>query len=273
MNFIMRLFPPDWRARYGEEFLALLDDQPAGRRRWLDIARCLVVAHLDHGAAPSLEPRPLAGRALVVSVLILAVVVAALGALFVGTASQSAVRRAGELVAPLLFILPAALVVALGWSAARQGERSVRAALPAVVVDAFVLSVVGLTLVATLSPQLGYFEQAPWIELRPFVEVLTAETAGARTQAVADVAGNALLFLVLGFALALQRGTRRAAAILALAVLFALVIEVAQAVLGTGRPADSTDVIARVIGAAAGYGLWRVGLAIGQARIRGPATS
>lgn len=51
--FVVRLFPRDWWARYGDEFLALLDDQPPGRRRWGDMFRCLVAAHLDRPPRPA----------------------------------------------------------------------------------------------------------------------------------------------------------------------------------------------------------------------------
>lgn len=47
MDIVIRLFPRAWWARYGDEFLALLEDQPQGRRRWTDILRCLAAAHLD----------------------------------------------------------------------------------------------------------------------------------------------------------------------------------------------------------------------------------
>ena len=50
---LIRLFPREWWARYGDEFLALLDDQPPGRRRWADILRCLVAAHLDRPPRPA----------------------------------------------------------------------------------------------------------------------------------------------------------------------------------------------------------------------------
>jgi hypothetical protein len=57
INLFVRLFPRDWWARYGDEFLALLDDQPPGRRRWADILRCLIAAHIDRSPRPaSIDP-------------------------------------------------------------------------------------------------------------------------------------------------------------------------------------------------------------------------
>jgi len=257
MNIILRLFPTDWRLRYGDEFLALLDDQPPGGRRWLDIARCLVAAHQSRSAPPSLDPTA-AGRPLALAVLVLAAAVTVLGAVFVGTASHSALRKAGELVAPLLVIVPIAVTVAFGWETRRQGDRSLRSALPKVMVDTFLLSVLGLIAVATLTPQLGFFQQPPWVELRPFIDVLSAATGVERLQAVADIAGNAMMFVLLGFGLALWRGMAGAVPVVALGVGIAVLIEGLQAGLGTGRPADSTDVIVRALGAAIGYGVWRV---------------
>lgn len=261
MKILLRLFPASWRVRYGDEFLALLDDQPPGRRRWFDIARCLVAAHLNRPAPPHLDPAPLGGRALVIAALVLTGVLAVLGAVFVGTASQSALRKASELIAPLLVITPLAVVGALGWALHRHGDRPLRSALPIVMMDAFLLAVLALIAVATLTPQLGFFEQAPWVEVRPFVEVLTASTEAERVQAVADIAGNAMLFVMLGFALALRRGAAGAGSALVFAIGVAVMIEVGQAALGTGRPADTTDVIVRAIGAAAGYGMWRLSMA------------
>lgn len=258
MNLMMRLFPAEWRVRYGDEFLALLEDQPAGRRRWLDITRCLIAAHLDRSVPPSLDPSVGGGKALIAATVIVLIIAAALGAVFVGTASESALRKAADLVAPLLISAPVAMVLALGRFARRHGDRPVRAALPTLIADAIVLSVAGLILAATLTPQLGFFEQSPAVELRPFVDVATALTAVERMQAVADLVGNAMLFMVLGFALAIRRGSPRAASVLLTAVGFAIAIEVGQAALGTGRPADSTDVLLRALGAAVGYGLWRL---------------
>jgi len=264
VNVILRLFPAAWRDRYGDEFLALLDDQPPGRRRWLDIARCVVAAHLDRSALPSMEPTPSRGRAHLVAVLVLGLLVAGLAALFLGTASYSALRRAGDLLAPLLVIVPAASVAAAALALWRYGDRSMRAALPDIVVNAFLFSVLGLIAIATLTPQIGLFQQAPWIEPRPFVEVFNASTEASRVQALADMAGNAMLFMLLGFALALQRGAAGAVWIVGLATALGLVVELAQAGLGTGRPADSTDVIVRTIGAAVGYGAWRFPMGIGR---------
>ena len=52
---LVRLYPRAWRARYEDEFLALLEAAPATRRDRLDIARGALDAHL-HPSEPSLVP-------------------------------------------------------------------------------------------------------------------------------------------------------------------------------------------------------------------------
>jgi hypothetical protein len=52
---LVRLYPRAWRARYEDEFLALLEAAPPTRHDRLDIARGALDAHL-HPAQPSLVP-------------------------------------------------------------------------------------------------------------------------------------------------------------------------------------------------------------------------
>jgi hypothetical protein len=52
---LVRLYPRAWRARYEDEFLALLEAAPGTRRDRLDILRGALDAHL-HPAQPSLVP-------------------------------------------------------------------------------------------------------------------------------------------------------------------------------------------------------------------------
>lgn len=258
MSVLLRLFPATWRARYGEEFLALLEDQPPGRRRWLDITRCLVAAHLDRSAPPSLEPTPLSGKALTVAFMILGLASAGLSAVFLGAASHSALQRAVDLIEPLVIIAPVAIVLAVLWAYRRDADRTLGAALPAVAADAFLFTVIGLVAVVTLRPQLGFFDLPAWIELRPFHDVLTASTDAGRSEAIAIIAGNVSVFTVFGFALTLRRARPRYISVVAIAVSTAVVLEVGQAVLGTGRPSDMTDVMSRAVGASLGYAAWRL---------------
>jgi len=55
MKKLVSLYPRAWRARYGEEFLALLDEQPATPRVVVDLLRGALDAHLHPqkgGAVP-----------------------------------------------------------------------------------------------------------------------------------------------------------------------------------------------------------------------------
>lgn len=258
MRLLLRLFPARWRERYGEEFLALLEDQPPSRRRWLDILRCLIAAHLDGRNPPALDPTTGGGNGVLVALGLLGLATAALGAVFVVDASYSAVRRVPELLEAMIMIVPLALAVAVVRAFRRDADRPLRAALPSVAAETFLLAVLGLILVATLQPQLGFFELSPWIELRPFHDLLTATTDAGRSEAVAIIAGNLVLFTLFGFAVALQRGRARFALFAAIIIGTAITLEVGQAVLGTGRPSDVTAVLARVVGGSLGYVLWRL---------------
>jgi len=252
------MFPARWQERYGEEFLALLEDQRPSRRRWLDILRCLIAAHVEGRNPAALDPTTGGGKGVLVALGLLGLATAALGAVFVVDASYSAVRSVPELLAAMILILPLALAVAVVRAFRRDADRPLRAALPSVAAEMFLLAVLGLILVATLQPQLGFFELSPWIELRPFHDLLTATTDAGRSAAVAIIAGNLVLFTLFGFAVALQRGRGRFALFAAIIIGMAIALEVGQAVLGTGRPSDVTAVLARVIGGSFGYVLWRL---------------
>ena len=258
MRILLRLFPAGWRVRYGEEFAALLEDQPPSRRKWLDVVRCLIAAHLEGRNPPALDPTTGGRKGVLVALGLLGLATAALGAVFVVDASYSAVRRVPELLGATILTLPLALAVAVVRAFRRDADRPLRAALPSVAAETFLVAVLGLIVVATLQPQLGFFEGSPWIELRPFQDLLTATTDAGRSEAVAIIAGNLVLFTLFGFAVAEQRGRGRFAPFAAIIIGTAIALEVAQAVLGTGRPSDVTAVLARVIGGSFGYVLWRL---------------
>jgi glycopeptide antibiotics resistance protein len=263
VRLLLQLFPTRWRERYGDEFLALLEDQPPSRRRWLDVARCLIAAHLGDRTLSATDPTPGGGKAVLLALGLLALATAGFAAVFVVQASYSALTRVPELLEAVILILPVALAVAVIRAFRRDADRPMRAALPSVAAETFLLAVLGVVLVATLRPQLGFFEQSPFdqspfIEWRPFHDLLAAATDAARSQAVAIIAGNLVLFTMLGFALALQRGRARFALFAAIVVGIAIALEVGQAVLGTGRPSDVTAVLVRLVGGLLGYLLWRL---------------
>jgi glycopeptide antibiotics resistance protein len=254
------LFPTRWRERYGEEFLALLEDQGPSHPRWRDLARCLIAAHFEGRIPPVTDPTTGGGKSVYFAVGLLVLTMATLAAVFASDASQSALARIPELLEAMILILPVALAVALVRALRRDADRPMRAAMSWVAAEGLLLAVLGLVLVATLRPQLGFFVQPPFdqtasIEWRPFHDLLAATTDAARSQALAIIVGNLILFTLFGFAAALN-GWRVGAVFLAL-VAVAIALEIGQAVLGTGRPSDVTAVLVRAVGGLLGYGLWR----------------
>jgi VanZ like family. len=263
VRLLLRLFPARWRERYGEEFLALLEDQPPRRRRWLDILSCLIAAHLEGRNRPALDPTTGGGKGMLVALGLLGLATAAFAAVFVVDASYTALIRVADLIEAMVVILPLALVVAVVRAFRRDADRPLRAALPSVAAETFLLAVFGIILVAMLRPQLGFFEQSPFgqsllIELRPLHDLLAATTDAGRSQALAIIAGNLVLFTLFGFALALRRGRPGFAMFAAIIVGTAIALELGQAALGTGRPSDITAVLARIVGGSIGYVLWQL---------------
>lgn len=266
---LLMLFPTRWRERYGEEFLALLEDQAPSHPRWRDLARCLIAAHFEGRTPPVTDPTTGGGKSVYFALGLLVLTTAALAAVFVSDASQSALTRIPELLEALVLILPVALAVGLVRALRRDADRPMRAALPSVAADVLLLAVFGLVLVATLRPQLGFFVQPPFdqtasIEWRPFHDLLAATTDAARSQALAIIVGNLILFTLFGFAVALQGG-RVGAVFFALAAI-AIALEIGQAVLGTGRPSDVTAILIRAVGGLFGYVLCRAPHEVARAR-------
>jgi glycopeptide antibiotics resistance protein len=157
-------------------------------------------------------------------------------------------RSFGGLV-PLLVLIVVCLVVLLPAIArsSRQRRRSV--------INTFLGSwVIGVAAV-TLSPAAGQRGRA--LESIPFKNLADLVTNSVDWQVpVAQIGGNILLFAPLGILLIAQApgvtvaaGLRRTGLIAAAA---ALVIEIAQYVLGFGRVASVDDIILAVVGAAIG---------------------
>jgi hypothetical protein len=263
VRLLLRLFPAHWRERYGEEFAALLEDQQRPHRHWLNVVRCLIAAHLDGRTPPATDPTTGGGKGVLVALGLLGLATLAFAAVFVVDASYTALTRVGELLEAMILILPLALVVGVVRAFRRDADQPLRAALPSVAAETFLLAVSGVILVAMLRPQLGFFEQSPfgqsaWIELRPFHDLLVAPTDAGRSEAVAIIAGNLVLFTLFGFALALRRGRPGFALVAAIIVGTAIALEVGQAALGTGRPSDITAVLVRIVGGSIGYVVWRL---------------
>jgi hypothetical protein len=134
-RWLVGLYPADWRDRYGDEYLALLEQLPLTPRVVADHARAALAAHLDPGretTATRAEAAQLRGGELAVLIAWLALVVGGLafqrmiddGLLQAAGADNLAVRLAGGLVATgavvsLLAVLAGALpvVIAIVWTA------------------------------------------------------------------------------------------------------------------------------------------------------------
>lgn len=256
MRMVVRLFPRAWWARYGDEFLALLDDQPSGRRRWVDILRCLAAAHLD--PPPRQASNSPARRHWVVpgaaAVLVAVIFVGA----FVAAASPSALRKAISLLPTLTIIVPAAALFVLARLLRGSGDRRVRDAVPRALIEVALIAVFGVIFAVTLSPRLGFYELPSTIELRPFQDVLFAPTESLRNEALAVLAGNAALFTVLGWLLALRYTALSIKRASTTTFMIAIGLEIGQVLMGTGRPGDITEVIVRVAAGSLGYALGRV---------------
>lgn len=102
MRLLLRLFPAHWRERYGEEFAALLKDQPRPHRHWLNVVRCLIAAHVDGRTPPATDPTTGGGKGVLVALGLLGLATLAFAAVFVVDASYTALTRVPELqVGPL----------------------------------------------------------------------------------------------------------------------------------------------------------------------------
>jgi len=61
-DHLIRLYPADWRARYGDELIALLAERPPTVRDRIDIVRGAVDARVNPQLGGDLEPMPISHR-------------------------------------------------------------------------------------------------------------------------------------------------------------------------------------------------------------------
>jgi len=119
---LLRLYPRDWRERYGDEFLALLESKPPDLLDRVDIVRGAVDARLHPQERPAGEPEPpppadgrVSDRGLGLAIafgaalVVVAMVVAINGPMVVGEGGS---YRDGGAAIP--FLLGAALLLAVG---------------------------------------------------------------------------------------------------------------------------------------------------------------
>jgi glycopeptide antibiotics resistance protein len=151
--------------------------------------------------------------------------------------------------------------VLAGWRARRLGWRAaVAATLPDATLFVALAAIAALTLGEPLDAQ-------PYrINLIPFRDQLWAlEGRVEPAVAVIELVANVLLFVPLGVALAARHPRASRWGIVGVAAAVSVGVEVAQAVMNTGRLADITDVLANTFGAAVGVAVW--GAVAGDTRV------
>ncbi len=155
------------------------------------------------------------------------------------------------------FLLLAGLIALLSgvlawWRAQRLGWR---AALGATLPDTTLLVALAAIAVLTLGQPLD--PQVERVNFIPFRDLLWALDGQVEPSvAVTELVANVLLFVPLGSALAMRHPRASTWWVAGAAGAVSLAVEVAQAVMDTGRLADITDVLANTTGATLGALLW-----------------
>jgi glycopeptide antibiotics resistance protein len=140
------------------------------------------------------------------------------------------------------------------WRARRLGWR---AALGATLPDTTLLVALAAIAVLTLGQPLD--PQVERVNVIPFRDLLWALDGQVEPMvAVTELVANVLLFVPLGSALAVRHPGASTWWIAGVAAAVSLAVEVAQAIMNTGRLADVTDVVANTSGATLGALLWAV---------------
>jgi hypothetical protein len=177
MSRLLRAFPAAWRARYGDEFEALLEEVPAGRRVALDVLALVLRLRLRQAAGSLLmtpgdpgmddpflrQGDPHARRLALVgllltlpTILFLGYVVATYGLGLAAPSDVIEVLVQGPLVEPITVLGPFLALAIAVWSVARVRMRWQGGALSAVVtvharrLNLAVLAVAGLLSVVIL---------------------------------------------------------------------------------------------------------------------------
>jgi hypothetical protein len=147
-GLLLRLYPGSWRARYGDEFEALLEERPLGPFDVADVLLSALDAHLRRGGAAATGDHFRGVRMTLRNGGIAAI--AGGGLWLISLAGASATQGAPPWIALFVFALCALVVAIIGLSA-EQGRRRpsliwIAVALPVI---GAVLSVVGLIGMAT----------------------------------------------------------------------------------------------------------------------------
>lgn len=154
---------------------------------------------------------------------------------------------------PLLAI--AAVPVAVTWVVRRR--RGPLAGASPGLDSALVLTLVLLAVVG-FRPGPGETPGAHW-QLVPFLDLVRSlgESPSALRIEVANVLGNVALFVPWGVVVALRFPRARVATFIVVTLALSLTIEIGQAVQGSGRESDATDVVTNVAGGILGFLLVR----------------
>jgi len=151
--------------------------------------------------------------------------------------------------AAIIAVVSAALT---WWRSRRLGWR---AALGATLPDTTLL--VALAAIATLTLGQPFDAQRERINLIPFRDLLWALDGQVEPAiAITELVANVFLFVPLGSALAVRHPRASMWWVAGIAAAVSLVVEATQAIMGTGRLADITDVLANTAGATLGAALW-----------------
>jgi hypothetical protein len=162
-RFLVRLYPVDWRARYGDEFEALLAERPLGPFDVVDVALSAFDAHLRRGG-PTAPGEHTRGVRMTLRNGGIAAIVGG-GLFLISLAGASATNSESKQLWLALFAVSlGALVVAIIGLSAEQGRRqpSLMWAAVAVPVIGAAISVLGLIGMATVGDNPFIAGVSPW---------------------------------------------------------------------------------------------------------------
>jgi hypothetical protein len=165
----------------------------------------------------------------------------------------------GAVLLASLAAVPCAAVwlVLTGWRSRSAGWRI---AARSAALDTAVLASIALILVVALRPGYGFepgSEQWNFVPFRDVARSLSGPTWAVQI-AVANLAGNALLFLPFGVFLTLRFPNAHVLSLVLVVSALSIGVEVSQAATATGRSSDVTDVVMNTAGGLAGIAAARM---------------
>ena len=253
-RLLVRCYPARWRARYADEFVAILEERPLGPFDVADVLLGALDAHLNLRGRPAADLRQ---GGVVMSVRI-GGAAAVLGGLLWTVALGGSAAAGGEGAIWGWFLLAAtvALLVALVGLSAFQARRFPRLIWAAFIVPAVgaCVSVAGLIAMAAVGDRPVVAELSPW---EVWALGTTTLTAGSTVFAIASYRAGRL--------------SRSAAVVLAVG---ALTIVPMLAGLGGGLLPEPLSIVVTVVAMAAFAGGWSwIGVSAHRTRGTWPAAS